>query len=68
LSSDRCLRDIIDDVMVGLDMLEREIGRISRSMERKGQIHNMRYWIERVRDLMVEMKLRSEALGDCEQV
>jgi len=67
VTRERCLRDIIDDVMVGLDMLEREIGRLSREIERKGQVYNMRYWIERVRDLMVEMKVRSEALGDCGQ-
>ncbi len=63
----RCVRDIIDDVMVSLDMLEGDLARISAKTEAKGHIVRARDWIERMRDLLVELKTVSEELGDCRE-
>lgn len=60
-SGGRPVRDIIDDVMVRLEMLEREIQAISREERYKGRILRMRDWINEIYDLMIELKKASES-------
>ncbi len=60
LRSEREPRDIIDDIMVRLDLLENEISMISREARYKGRIMNMYVHMENIRDLLVELKKRTE--------
>jgi len=57
---ERTLRDVIDDIMVSMDMLERELARLAREEEKKGRIMGILYWMDRMRDLLVELKVMSE--------
>ena len=57
---DRSLRDVIDEIMVGMDMLEKELASLAREEERKGRIVRIVYWMDRIRDLLVELKTLSE--------
>lgn len=57
---DRSLRDVIDEIMVGMDMLEKELASLAREEEKKGRIVRIVYWMDRIRDLLVELKTLSE--------
>ena len=57
---DRSLRDVIDEIMVGMDMLERELASLAKEEERKGRIVRIVYWMDKIRDLLVELKTLSE--------
>ncbi len=56
---------LIDDIMVSLEMLEREVARLSPTVERKGIISNIRYWVERIRDNLVSLKVECERRESC---
>ena len=56
----RMPRDIIDDIMVEIDLLEKELAMLSLNQRHKGRILNMFYRIENIRDLLIELKKVSE--------
>ena len=56
----RSMRDVIDEIMVGMEMLERELASLAREEERKGKVVRVVYWMDRIRDLLVELKTLSE--------
>ncbi len=49
-------RDLIDDLMVRLDMLERDLAVMAREERYKGRVLRLRDWIEDIRDIVVELK------------
>jgi len=57
---DRSIRDVIDDIMVTMEMLERDLARLARSEQKKGRIMRILYWTDRMRDLLVELKTLAE--------
>ena len=54
-------RDIIDDIMVQIDLLERDLAALSRTQRTKGRILNMFNRIERMRDLLIELRRATQA-------
>ena len=54
-------RDIIDDIMVQIDLLERDLAALSRTQKTKGRILNMFNRIERMRDLLIELRRATQA-------
>ena len=54
-------RDIIDDIMVQIDLLERDLAALSRTQKTKGRILNMFNRIERMRDLLIELRRATRA-------
>jgi len=66
--TERLVRDVIDDIMVRIAILESEIAAISRQEKYKGRIMRIFYTIEDIRDLLVELKARTRDLcrhGQC---
>ncbi len=59
MSEERTVRDIIDDIMVQMDLLESELARVSREEKYKGRMVNILYRIENIRDLLVELRKAS---------
>ena len=57
MSEERSIRDIIDDIMVRFEMLDRELSIFaSESKTGKGRIARVRYWVEEIEDLLIELK------------
>ncbi len=57
MTDERSVRDIIDDIMVRFEMLDRELSIFSRESEAsKGKIARVRYWVEEIEDLLIELK------------
>ncbi|MCE4619837.1 MAG: hypothetical protein F7C33_02315 [Desulfurococcales archaeon] len=57
MSRERTVRDIIDDIMVRFEMLDRELSLFSRETEAsRGRIARVRYWVEEIEDLLIELK------------
>jgi len=57
VSQERTVRDIIDDIMVRFEMLDRELSLFSRETEAsRGRIARVRYWVEEIEDLLIELK------------
>ena len=59
-SEARTPRDLIDNIMVEMDLLERELALLSLAQRHKGRILNMFYRIENIRGLLIELKKVSE--------
>ncbi|MEB3789671.1 MAG: hypothetical protein GSR72_07255 [Desulfurococcales archaeon] len=56
----RLPRDIIDDIMVELDLLESQLALASKDFKHKGQILNIVLYIENIRTLLIELKQVTE--------
>jgi len=57
VSQERTVRDIIDDIMVRFEMLDRELSLFSRETEAsRGRIARVRYWVEEIEELLIELK------------
>ena len=57
MSQERTVRDIIDDIMVRFEMLDRELSLFSRETEAsRGRIARVRYWVEEIEELLIELK------------
>ncbi len=61
MKAEREARDIIDDIMVRLEMLERELYSFSRDIRYKGRIARIRDWMDDIHDLLIELKHASES-------
>jgi len=59
-SPHRSERDIIDDIMVRLDVIESQVSLISRETRYKGRIMNIYVYMDDIRDLLAELKKRVE--------
>ncbi len=59
----RDARDVIDDIMVELDLLESELAIISKEEKHKGRMLNVLLHIESIRSLLIELKLITESVG-----
>ncbi len=59
----RDARDVIDDIMVELDLLESELAIISKEEKHKGRMLNVLLHIESIRSLLIELKLITENVG-----
>jgi len=57
MNEDRLVRDVIDDIMVRIDILESEIAAISNKEKYKGRILRIFHTTEDIRSLLVELKL-----------
>lgn len=55
----RSVRDIIDDILVRFEMLERELHSFSREEKYKGRIARIRDWVDDIHDLLIELKRAS---------
>ncbi len=60
MKTERGVRDIIDDIMVRLEMLERELYSFSRDVRYKGRVARIRDWMDDIHDLLIELKHASE--------
>jgi len=56
MNENRLVRDVIDDIMVRIDILESEIAAISNREQYKGRILRIFYTTEDIRSLLVELK------------
>ncbi len=57
MNKDRTVRDIIDDIMVRFEMLDKELGILSRNNpENRGRIARVKYWMDEIEDLLIELK------------
>ncbi len=59
-SPPRSERDIIDDIMVRLDVIESQVSLISQETRYKGRIMNIYVYMDDIRDLLAELKKRVE--------
>jgi len=58
---DRTMRDIIDDLLVRFEMLEKELYSFSKEAKYKGRIARIRDWVDDIHDLLLELKKASES-------
>lgn len=58
--AERSVRDIIDDILVRFEMLERELYSFSSEARYKGRIARIRDWVDDIHDLLLELKKASE--------
>lgn len=57
----RTMRDIIDDILVRFEMLEKELYSFSKEAKYKGRIARIRDWVDDIHDLLLELKKASES-------
>ncbi|MCE4618380.1 MAG: hypothetical protein F7C37_02935 [Desulfurococcales archaeon] len=64
---DRTMRDIIDDILVRFEMLEKELYSFSKEAKYKGRIARIRDWVDDIHDLLLELKKASESSQSSQQ-
>lgn len=64
---DRTMRDIIDDILVRFEMLEKELYSFSKEARYKGRIARIRDWVDDIHDLLLELKKASESSQSSQQ-
>jgi len=64
---ERMLRDVIDDILVQMMILEGEIAEISKNEKYKGRIMRIFYTLENIHSLLIELRKKSREIcgGDC---
>ncbi|NOZ31339.1 MAG: hypothetical protein GXO68_05280 [Crenarchaeota archaeon] len=65
--TDRTMRDIIDDILVRFEMLEKELYSFSKEARYKGKIARIRDWVDDIHDLLLELKKASESSQSSQQ-